>query len=334
MSIAFAALLLLQSVVVKAGIDVRLGQLAKRATTAAPGCTTVAEALYYCSSAIPGFDQLPYSQAASCLCYDGTTWVPNLFDSAVLDCASYAKTADISDYSDYVSLESFCAKEGDVVNGGSPKTTSATTTAQTSPRTAAATTTTAAGSTAASVTLATTGPITACISIDSATSSCEAATSNWINLPGSQQASCVCYSGTKWTPDVFDSEILVCANYLKTAIPSDYPNWASLEGFCSDKGDVVAATTGSSVTVIQNTPLSNSFGGSSTPTKTGTTTGKTTGTTTGTTNSTPTTLSTGSTSTPVTSTKSGGAGALGSEGRIMFVAASLALAALGMCVFL
>lgn len=86
---------------------------------------------------------------------------------------------------------------------------------------------------------------TACGAAAAAITSCENATASWDNLPASKQASCICYDGTSWSPDRFDGPVLTCANYAKTADPTDYSSIAALESFCAKEGDVRSPTAGS-----------------------------------------------------------------------------------------
>ncbi|MCJ1414673.1 Mucin-5B [Xylographa parallela] len=85
----------------------------------------------------------------------------------------------------------------------------------------------------------------ACNSAEYVTSYCESATDGFDNMPQSQQASCLCYtadSSAGWVPDLFDSYVSDCAQYL----PSTDPNQAvfqGLEGFCADAGNVYTMTT-------------------------------------------------------------------------------------------
>jgi ribosomal protein S18 len=269
-----------------------------------------------CEAATVSWDYLSGPKQASCICYSGSSWVPNNFDSAVLACANYALTADPTDYSSIAALESFCTKQGDVVGGGSaPKTTPAATT--TAPTTAGSTSQTTTKASAV-----TTGPITACSSVDAAISSCEAATAGWIDLSGSQQASCICYSGTSWAPGNFDGAVLTCANYISTAVPTNYADISSLQNFCTKKGNVRASGTGS-VVVVTGSPATPSVGSSSSAAKSSTSVAPTVVIVTA-------TAPTASTSAPAKSSGSRN----GFEGTMIYLGFSLALAALGMCIML
>lgn len=280
-----------------------------------------------CEAATVSWDYLTGSKQASCLCYSGGSWAPNNFDGAVLSCANYASTADPTDYPSIAALEQFCTKQGDVVGGGGATATAKTTPAPTATSTNGASTT-PKPTTAASGTAVTTGPITACATVDAAITSCESATPGWTDLAGTQQASCICYSGSSWAPNAFDDPVLSCANYLKTASPSDYSDVLSIENFCTKKGDVRASTGAStkpsgtgSVVVVPTNPATPSLKTSSSTTSASTT---------------PNVVVV--TATPAASTtaaKSGGTSfSRGLEGTVVYLGVSLALAALGMCILL
>lgn len=282
-----------------------------------------------CEAATVSWDYLSGPKQASCICYSGSSWVPNNFDGAVLACANYALTADPTDYSSIAALEQFCTKQGDVVGGGGATVTAKTTSAPIAKSTTA--TATGASTTAipttggATGTAVTTGPITACATVDAAISSCESATPGWTDLAGTQQASCICYSGSSWAPNAFDDPVLSCANYLKTASPTDYSNVLSIESFCTKKGDVRATTNASgtgSVVVVATNPATPSL--------------KTSSSTTGTSTTQSVVVVTATASTASTSAaKSGGVSSSHAlEGTVVYMGVSLALAALGMCILL
>ncbi len=76
-------------------------------------------------------------------------------------------------------------------------------------------------------------------------SSCIAATSNFVSLDFTVQASCLCYSSSVWQPSVFDNGFDTCLQHLSTASPSSY---SALGGdtlptnLCAQAGNVVAKT--------------------------------------------------------------------------------------------
>jgi hypothetical protein len=67
------------------------------------------------------------------------------------------------------------------------------------------------------------------------------------DIPPASQAACLCYSSqgsrTSWVPDLFDGNVLTCANYWKTAAPVFYSGFRSLEGFCTGVGNVLQTST-------------------------------------------------------------------------------------------
>ena len=69
------------------------GDLLRRQAIAPVECTAWAEVISLCSSEIPNFASAPSTEQAECLCYEGTSWVPSIFDGWVATCASWAKPA-------------------------------------------------------------------------------------------------------------------------------------------------------------------------------------------------------------------------------------------------
>jgi hypothetical protein len=67
------------------------------------------------------------------------------------------------------------------------------------------------------------------------------------DIPPASQAACLCYtsqgSSTSWVPDLFDGNVLTCANYWRTAAPVFYSGFRSLEGFCTSIGNVLQTST-------------------------------------------------------------------------------------------
>ncbi|KAF4637473.1 hypothetical protein G7Y89_g610 [Cudoniella acicularis] len=221
------------------------------------GCSYALFAVSFCDSVSPGFSTMNPTLQAPCLCYSSTAWIPDIFDSAMATCASYAKTADTSDYSSLKSLEGFCSSVGPVlaITTSAAKTTPKTTTATRPASTAAATT--AAITSAA----ATTGALTdnpGCVTVGSLISSCSVATQGFTDMPDQSQAACLCYKSGSFVSTSFDNAALSCANYAKTADPTDYSVVQGLEGFCSSVGPVsttgavVSAPTGSTTPLTGN----------------------------------------------------------------------------------
>jgi len=157
--------------------------------------------------------------------------VPTVFDNEILTCIDYLYTASPSEYSSVVALEYFCSSVGPVAGATAPNSAAASTTAA---PTAIATATGTGGSNNPSS--------SACTTAVEIYSSCEAATSGFSDLPGSQQASCICYTGATWNPTGFDGPVQTCADFLKTADVSDYENYSTFIGFCSKEGDVVGGS--------------------------------------------------------------------------------------------
>lgn len=105
-------------------------------------------------------------------------------------------------------------------------------------------------------------------------SSCTAATPNFLDLPFTQEASCLCYSGTVWQPSTFDNAFQKCLSHMSTASPSQ---WSAMGGTalittpCVKAGNVAAtpppsgnnftvtATASSTRTVTGNSAACNSW---------------------------------------------------------------------------
>lgn len=74
----------------------RVAAVAARQVTDSPEFTAcqLAEGLISaCSSATPNFFSLAGSVQASCICCDGTSWLPGAFDGVASICVSYISTA-------------------------------------------------------------------------------------------------------------------------------------------------------------------------------------------------------------------------------------------------
>lgn len=115
--------------------------------TNAQGCSTIENIYSSCETATPGFTDLADADAASCLCYSGNTWVPNVLDNAAASCATYfAENDDATDASTLAALTNFCSSIGNVLTMAS---TSASATPAGSSSGSAAATSTSAGSASA-----------------------------------------------------------------------------------------------------------------------------------------------------------------------------------------
>jgi hypothetical protein len=88
-----------------------------------------------------------------------------------------------------------------------------------------------------------TSPPEACSLVPSAIGFCESASPGSTDFSPASQAPCLCYSfqgtNTAWAPDYFDCGVLTCANYIKTAGPTDYSVYYTLEGFCMGVGNIL-----------------------------------------------------------------------------------------------
>ncbi|KAK0105194.1 hypothetical protein ONS95_004411 [Cadophora gregata] len=270
-------LLQLLAINVNAGFqDYHAAVIGRQNTASIPNeCSYVVLILSACQILSPGFTALSPESKAPCLCYSDTAWAPQLFDGAIETCASWAQTADPVDYLGLVPYEGICTNVGDILSANNivpgvgtttpvpapvpqPVTPSPTPTTSTPPIVV---------TTPPEPTPTPTQPppvITpspsssdigirvnpACAIVGSALTFCESATPGFTSLLPQQMATCLCYSSTVWSPNGFDSPVSTCAEFVKTASPTDYPVLSGLEGFCTALGDVIksggsgAANTG------------------------------------------------------------------------------------------
>ena len=106
-----------------------------------------------------------------------------------------------------------------------------------------------------------TSPPEAC-SLLSAIDLCESASPGSTDFSPASQTPCYSFQGTNtaWAPDYFDGAVLTCANYIKTADPTDYSVSRVLEGFCTGVGNIlqnpIAATAKrTGATTIGTSPI-------------------------------------------------------------------------------
>ncbi|KAL5325221.1 hypothetical protein ACEPPN_006345 [Leptodophora sp. 'Broadleaf-Isolate-01'] len=222
-------------------------------------CTYADLLLSACQILSPGFLTLAPVSKAPCLCYSDTAWAPQLFDGAIETCASWAQTADPADYPGIATYDGFCTSIGDILNsapsGGSttpipvpapqpvtPKSTSTTPpppVVVTTPPTPTPTQPPPAITPSPSSSDAGILSNSECAFVGSALSFCASATPGFATLLPGQMATCLCYSSTAWKPNGFDSPLSTCAEFAKTASPTDYSLLSGLENFCTAVGDVI-----------------------------------------------------------------------------------------------
>lgn len=93
------------------------------------GCDKVSEILKECAAGDAKWLDEPTDVQAACYCYetDGKTvsWVPDEFDGAASQCASWAKTAQPDNYSGYLDLSNLCHDAGDFIGSGSSMSSTA-----------------------------------------------------------------------------------------------------------------------------------------------------------------------------------------------------------------
>ncbi|KAH7310965.1 hypothetical protein BKA65DRAFT_518372 [Rhexocercosporidium sp. MPI-PUGE-AT-0058] len=243
-------------------------------------CTYADLILSACQILSPGFLTLVPVSKAPCLCYSDTAWAPQLFDGAIETCASWAKTADPVDYPGIATYEGICTSVGDILSANvgpttpipvpapqpvTPKSTSTTppppvvVTTPPTPPTPTPTQPPPAITPSPSSSDLGIRSNSGCAFVGSALNFCESITPGFSTLLPSQMATCLCYSSTAWSPGGFDRPVATCAEYVKTASPTDYPVLSGLEDFCTIVGDVINSGSGGGGGGAANTgkPLSN-----------------------------------------------------------------------------
>lgn len=100
-------------------------------------------------------------------------------------------------------------------------------------------------------------PLSACSAVSTSIESCLSAGPTSTESASQAQAVCLCYSAhggiTSWVPNVFDGQILSCANYIKTGYPAEYTAFQTYEGFCSSVGDFIASERSVQMAATSNT---------------------------------------------------------------------------------
>lgn len=116
-----------------------------------------------------------------------------------------------------------------------------------------------------------------CIYFTSVVSSCEMAMTSFEHRPASEQASCLCYIGTKYTPASLDDAISDCASAAYISAYQYYTVFSLLEDFClnngsTGKGNRTQPTTSKGTTLFSTsyTPTLTQSGASPTATSKGT----------------------------------------------------------------
>ena len=105
---------------------------------------------------------------------------------------------------------------------------------------------------------------TSCDAWLSLEASCAATTPNFLSLPFTEEASCVCYSGTVWQPTVYDNYLKTCLSYLSTASQSQF---SALSGTglptspCAEVGNVMTVASQSGALTTPLASLSSTVAG-------------------------------------------------------------------------
>ncbi|TEY45419.1 hypothetical protein BOTCAL_0334g00090 [Botryotinia calthae] len=78
-----------------------------------------------------------------------------------------------------------------------------------------------------------------CALVSSTLFKCESISPGFTSLVPSAQAQCLCYDSSKWIPTIFDKAVQTCADFASSAVPSAYPAFVNLEGFCGNIGNIM-----------------------------------------------------------------------------------------------
>ncbi|KAG9233541.1 hypothetical protein BJ875DRAFT_42104 [Amylocarpus encephaloides] len=220
------------------------------------GCLSALSAIDFCSSVSPGFLTYSATRQAPCLCYSSATWVPGIFDGWVSSCAGYARTAEPSVYPIISSLGGFCSSVGNVRGNRASRTTTAsfTTDSTTTSSTSSPTITSKPTSISGNGGFGLGNEDSGCSVVSSLLNSCVTTSRGFTDLETESQAACLCYRSSSWVPSTFDNGIQTCAEYIKTAHPTDYSVVSALGGFCTGVGDVLKPSTTMTLTGGDTSP--------------------------------------------------------------------------------
>lgn len=94
-----------------------------------------------------------------------------------------------------------------------------------------------------------------CALVSSTLFKCESISPGFTSLVPSAQAQCLCYDSYKWIPTIFDKAVQTCADFASTAVPSAYPAFVNLEGFCGNIGNIMTTMGTATISPI-TTPVS------------------------------------------------------------------------------
>lgn len=127
-------------------------------------CTTVDRLVSSCDAATPGFDNLPFSQRASCLCYSSSIWTPQFYDNAFSSCWNSVSLEYPDAYASIVATQPIvlnrCRSAGNVMAGVLTVSTTSSSTARSASAAAPVSVTSTTSSTSATSTTSTTSVTT------------------------------------------------------------------------------------------------------------------------------------------------------------------------------
>jgi len=192
-------------------------------------CASVSLYSSECAGTVQDFTDLPFPDQASCLCYNAmTSWIPQAFDQYYASCWEYFASASPGGYASITSAvgpitSDPCQKAGNVIA------------------------TTDSGR-------------AACATVTSILpSQCAQKTPGFSSLPFAEQASCLCYSGTSWAPQQYDTALASCFNYVSTAAPSQYSeltaNGPLSTARCQSLGNFLISANGGVISTSSASPI-------------------------------------------------------------------------------
>jgi hypothetical protein len=158
-----------------------------------------------CAAATSDFTLLTdFASQAPCLCYTSSTWAPDAYDSALATCLSYFSTASPEYYTSSLNGPNLprtpCLEVASIIGPGVSGVTS-------SPASASA---------------SSDPNLSACLSFESISSSCDAQIPGFATEAISAEENCLCFTSGTYAPSIFDGYWSSCLNYYSTASPEIY----------------------------------------------------------------------------------------------------------------
>jgi hypothetical protein len=175
-----------------------------------PQCSGYSSIANSCAARIPGFSSLPLQSQVSCACSISSTWAGSIFNSYFDECLDYLETASSADFSRFTSLTGVFRRPCDALG---PSVSN---------------------------------DFVNCQTQSSIQASCSVASSNFSTLAFSDQASCLCYTGSSFAPSIFDGAWKGCLAYYSTVSSAVYSSMSLNQVGttpCASAGNVRGAPT-------------------------------------------------------------------------------------------